>query len=104
MSHPDIDEQVPVRGFTDYSELAEDKAFSKDEEQEGALRRVQALLRSEAKKLHEFNAFDITESDLKIKQQIKVHKMVADIIEPVLEMVEQALSTVDENFRQRNNK
>lgn len=104
MTAPNIDEQVPVRSFFDPREIEEDDTFTKDEEQESTLRRVYVLLKAESKRLHSFDAFDLQETELKIKQQIKAHKLAADIIDPLVETVAQALATVDEKFRQRNNK
>lgn len=99
-----MDEDVPVRSFFDPTELAEDTRFTKDEEDESTLRRVYKLLKQGHDNIDKWHAFDLTETELKLKQQIKAHQIADSIIAPALELVEQALATVDEKFRQRNKK
>lgn len=98
------DEEVPYRSPIDLADVTEDTKFSVDEEQQGALRRVHAILVESIAGLDQWHAFDLVESELKIKQQIKAHQLAAGVLAPVLEAVEQALMTVDEKFRQRNRK
>lgn len=98
------DEQVPVRSFFDPRELAEDTKYTKDEEQQTTLQSVYKILKDGVVGLDKWSAFDLTESELKLKQQIKAHKIAADILTPALEAVEQALIRVDDNFRRRNSK
>jgi hypothetical protein len=98
------DEEVPYRSPFNLSQVTEDTKFSKDEEEESTLRRVFKLLDSAMADLDKWHAFDIAESELKIKQQIKAHAIAAAIIAPCLEEVRQALATVDEKFRRRNQK
>lgn len=102
MNHPNTDEDVPVRGYTDYAGLREDKHVTKDEEQVGTLRQVHVILRDKARELDSWRAFNCTDTDLKLKQHIHAHKMAYDIVSPCLDLVEQALALVDEQFRQRN--
>ena len=98
------DEDIPYRSSIDLGTVTENKTFTKDEEEQSSLRRVQKILQDGLNDLDKWHAFDLTETELKLKQQVKAHQMAAAIIAPVLEAVNQALSTVDENFRQRNNK
>ena len=97
------DEDIPYRSAIPETVVADTK-FSKDEEQEPTLRRVYKLLKDGVDDLGRWNAFDLTETELKLKQQIKAHQIAASILEPALDAVTQALATVDENFRQRNQK
>jgi hypothetical protein len=101
------DEEVPVRSFTDYSDIKEDVKFSKDEEQESTLRQVFVLLQEGMSSLATWDAFTANhrkESDLKLKQDIHAHEMAYDILAPAYDLVKQALITVDQRFRERNNK
>lgn len=99
----DPNEEIPVRGFTDYSALKEDDGYSQDEEEQSTLRRVHKILKDAVTDLDKFHAFDLVETELKLKQQIKAHQLAAGILAPTLEAVEQALATVDEKYRKRNN-
>lgn len=106
MSYIDPDENVPVRSYFDPSSLAEDTSFSKDEDEQSTLRRVYKLLKDASDDIDKWHAFADGHrllSDLKLKQDIHAHQLAASIIEPALEAVAQALATVDEKFRQRNN-
>jgi hypothetical protein len=96
------DEEVPVRGFTDYAALADHGEYSKDEEEQSTLRIVHKLFKDALNSLDSYHVFDLTETELKLKQQIKAHRLAADILAPLLEALEQALATVDEKFRMRN--
>lgn len=103
MNTPDMNEEVPVRSYFDLKALKEDTKFTQDELEESTLRRVYKMLHDGVAELDKWHAFDLTETELKLKQQIKAHKMAADILTPILEAVAQALATVDDKFRQRNN-
>jgi 3-phosphoglycerate kinase len=101
------DEEVPVRSFTDYADIKEDTKFSKDEEQESTLRQVFALLQDGMTGLATWDAFSAAhrkDSDLKLKQDIHAHELAYDILAPAYDLVKQALITVDQRFRERNNK
>lgn len=102
-----MDEQVPVRSFFDPTDLAADDKFTEDEAQETTLRRVYKILKAGMDDLDKWHAFTDGHrqlSELKLKQDIHAHELAAAIIAPALEEVVQALATVDEKFRQRNNK
>lgn len=98
------DEEVPYRAPFNLNSVKEDLKFSKDEEEQSTLRRVFTLLKDALADLDKWHAFDLTESELKLKQQIKAHQMAADSIGPAYEEVRQALATIDEKFKQRNQK
>lgn len=105
MSQRDLDEDVPVRGFFNPKDLAEDTTYTTDEVQESSLRRVYLILKQGSNDLDKWHAFADGHrhlSELKLKQDIHAHELAANIIAPALELVEQALATVDEKFRQRN--
>jgi hypothetical protein len=107
MSYIDPEENVPVRSFFDPTELAEDKRFTKDEEDERTLRQIYKVLKEGMDGLDQWHAFSDGHrqlSELKLKQDIHAHQIAAAIIAPALEAAEQALATVDEKFRQRNKK
>ena len=97
-------EEVPYRNSAaDLKALVDDTTFSKDEEDQGTLRNVYKILKDGVDDLDKWHAFDLTESELRLKQQIKAHQVAASILQPSLEAVEQALAMVDEKFRRRNN-
>lgn len=98
------DEEVPVRSFTDYGQMTEDDKFSIDEGQQSTLVRVHDLLQDKIKEIKSFDLFDLVETELKLKQQIKVHRMVYDILEPLRETIAQTIESIDDKFKQRNNK
>jgi hypothetical protein len=98
------DEDIPYRSTADLGSVIEDKSFSKDEEEESTLRRVYKSLKESYDSLDKWHAFDLTDTELKLKQQVKAHQLAAAIIGPALEAVETALQTVDANFIQRNKK
>lgn len=105
MSYIDPEENVPVRSFFNPTDLVEDKTYSKDEEDESTLRRVHKILQEASDDLDKWHAFSDGHrqmSELKLKQDIHAHATAAAIIEPALELVTQALATIDEKFRQRN--
>lgn len=107
MSYIDPEENVPVRSFFDLGEVTEDTKFSEDEAQESALRRVYKILKSGMDDIDKWHAFADGHrqlSELKLKQDIHAHEMAAAVIAPALEEVVQALATVDEKFRKRNNR
>jgi len=99
-----VDEEVPYFSITDTKDITERVGPTKDEEQQSTLRQVYAILKEGVANLRSFDAFDLTGTELAVKQQIKAHKMAADIVEPALDLVEQALKTVDQNFRERMEK
>lgn len=95
-------EEIPYRSFVDLKSVTEDTKFSKDEDEESTLRRVYHILHNGMVELDKWHAFDLTETELKLKQQIKAHQLAADLIGPIYEAVAQALATVDDKFKQRN--
>jgi hypothetical protein len=101
MSNHD-DEEVPYRSPFDLNEVTEDKTFSEDEAQEPTLRRVYKILKGGLEELDKWHAFDLVETEMKLKQQIKAHALAASILAPAVEEVRQALATIDEKFKQRN--
>lgn len=98
------DEEVPYRGVIGLDSVIEDTKFSKDEEEESTLRRVYKILKKSLDEIDKWHAFDLTETELKFKQQVVAHRMADNIVAPAFEEVRQALATIDEKFRQRNNK
>lgn len=99
------DEEIPVTGIVDPRQLGEPVQFTKDEEEQSTLRRVYVILREKMADIDKWHAFERkTDSELSIKQQIKARQIAFEIVAPAFEAVEQALATVDEKFRQRNNK
>lgn len=97
------DEEVPVRSSFDLGSVTEDTGFTKDEEEQSTLRRVHAEFDAGMKALDNFHVFDLTESEMKIKQQIKGHKIAYDLVAPLFDSLTQALATIDENYKRRNN-
>lgn len=97
------DEEVPYRSPFDLNEVKEDEGFSTDESEQSTLRRVYKLLKESNSRLDQWHAFDLTCGEMTLKQQVKAHQLAADIIAPALEEVRQALATIDEKFKQRNN-
>lgn len=98
------DEEIPYRSTADLGSLVEDEKFTQDEDEQSTLRRVHKILADGVAQLDKWHAFDLTETELKLKQQIKAHQLAAGLLEPTLDAVTQALATIDENFRKRNNK
>lgn len=104
MTYSNPDEDVPVTGMVNPYDLKEKDEFTVDEQEESTLRQVYKILSGGLADLDKWHAFDLTESELKLKQQIKAHAIAASLLAPAVEAVAQALATVDEKFRRRNNK
>ena len=98
-----LNEEVPYRSPIDVMNPEPEKTFTQDEADNSTLLRVRTLLREAVTALDQFHAFDLTESELKLKQQIKAHQIAYDILSPLLETVEQAIRTNDTRYKQRNN-
>lgn len=98
------DEEVPYRTAFDIQTPTPAAKFTRDEADQSTLIRVLQILREGVADLDKWHAFDLTESELKLKQQIKAHQIAMSILAPTVEAVEQALAMVDEAFKQRNNK
>lgn len=97
------DEEVPYRSAINLRSVKEDTKFTKDEEEQSTLRRVHKILKDAVAEIDAYRVFDLAEGELKLKYQIKARRLAADIVIPTLDLVEQALATIDEKFRQRNN-
>jgi hypothetical protein len=96
------DENVPYRSPVPIEVTSTANRFTKDEEEQSTLRQVQRTLRESLDRLDKWHAFDLTESELKLKQQIKAHAIAASILSPAVESVERALEKIDEAFKLRN--
>lgn len=97
-------EDIPYRSSAILESVKADTTFSKDEEQQTTLRSVHKAFKEAVANLDSWHAFDISETELKIKQQIKSHQMAYDIVTPLLDVLTQALETIDTNFKSRNKK
>lgn len=107
MNFPDTNEEVPTRSpFSVLGEVQEDKkVFTKDEEDASTLRRIYNMFSEKLNELDQFHLFTKEAralSDLKLKQQIEAHQLAYDILAPLHETMKQALTVVDERFRERN--
>jgi hypothetical protein len=62
---------------------------------------VRGLLADGIAQLNGFNAFDLVESELKIKQQIKAHQLAYDILAPLLETIDNTITQINSKHRSK---
>lgn len=70
-----------------------------DEQNFDSLKIARQTLADALEGLDKWHAFDSTETELKLKQQIKAHQMAYNIIAPVFEMLNQAVMTIDDKYK-----
>lgn len=94
-----LDEQIQYRssGIGNLPTPAENSVV--DEREFSTLKQAHRLLAEGLDNLHSFNAFDLTESELKIKQQIKAYQVAADILQPISDMVRDAIIRIDSKYK-----
>jgi hypothetical protein len=95
-------EEIPYRTAIPSQTPPATSSYSKDEEQQSTLVIVYKLLQESLDNLDKWSAFDLTESELKLKQQIKAHQLAYGIVSPLAQSVRDALSLVDDKYKQRN--
>lgn len=79
----------------------EQTSFSKDEQEFSTLETIYKIMRDELAELKGWQKIDLTETELKVKQQIKAHQIAVDLLEPLVESMLQALGTVNEKYREK---
>lgn len=72
---------------------------TEDEREFSTLKQADKLLADGIQRLHNFDAFDLTESELKIKQQIRAHQLAADILQPISDMVRDTILRIDSKYK-----
>jgi hypothetical protein len=72
-----------------------------DESEFSTLQTVRGLLADGIAQLNGFNAFDLVESELKIKQQIKAHQLAYDILAPLLETIDNTITQINSKHRSK---
>ena len=98
------DEEIPYRSQIP-SNIVEDTKPSSDEEDHRTIKSIYYNLKAALDKLNSWRAFEHkNDSELSLKQQIKVRQMAFDIINPQVELARDALMKVDATFKQRMNK
>jgi len=94
------DEEVPYRAtMSSLPQVATPDVV--DEQEISALRRALVDLKLGMDGLSEWDAFDLTESELKIKQQIKAHQLAYHIVAPVYEAIKSTVETIDAKYRSK---
>lgn len=78
-----------------------DKRTSADEEQYDTLRQVYLLMKKGLDDLDKWAAFDLTETELKLKQQIKAHQLAYDLIAPLFESIQTAMINVNAKYKEK---
>lgn len=93
-----LDETIPYRSGVGALPTPVETS-TEDEREFSTLKQAHKLLVEGLKQLRDFDAFDLTESELKIKQQIKAHQIAAGIIEPIEGMVRDAIIRIDNKYK-----
>ncbi len=103
------DNSLPYR--SPVTPAAADIPYTQDEQDYNTLKFVQNILAETIDGLYkEFNAFDVlsdgtdTEKRDKMMRQIAGNQIAYDILSPVKERIDNAITTADSNFNQRNRK
>lgn len=91
-------ENVPYRA-TISSLPAPATTSSVDENEFSTLQTVRKLFAESIGQLNSFNAFDLTESEMKIKQQIKAHELAYDILAPLLETIDNTIMQINSKYK-----
>jgi hypothetical protein len=94
-----LDEQLQYRSSGVGSLPAPAETSIADEREFSTLKQAHRLLQEGIAQLHSFDAFDLTESELKIKQQIKAHQIAADTLQPIADSVRDAIITIDSKYK-----
>lgn len=94
-----LDEQLQYRTSGISPLPAQAETSIADEREFSTLKQAHRLLQEGLALLHHFNAFDLTESELKVKQQIKAHQLAEGIIQPIADMVRDAILTIDSKYK-----
>jgi hypothetical protein len=93
-----LDEMIPYRSGVGSLPTAATTS-TEDEREFSTLKQAHRLLQDGIDRLHGFDAFDLTESELKIKQQIKAHQIAADTLQPIADMVRDAIMRIDTKYK-----
>lgn len=93
-------EEIPYRSAVRVNLPEADKASTQDEANYDTLRAVRDALASGIYELDKWSAFDLTESEMDIKQQIKAHQLAFEILSPLLEALNGSLEAVDRKYKQ----
>lgn len=94
-----LDEQLQYRSSGIGNLPTPDEGSQQDEREFSTLKQAHKLLAEGIEQLHSFDAFDLTESELKIKQQIKAHQIAADTLQPIADMVRDAIIKIDSKYK-----
>lgn len=90
MEEPEIPYRTRLKDFTPTSPVS-----STDENEYSTLLKVRNDLAADLAQLDNWSAFDLTESELSIKQQIKAHQLAYDILSPIFDALNNTVNEIN---------
>lgn len=100
MDFQEDDEAIPYRAPV-FHAPREEKTVTDDEQDYDTLRSIHRVLKEGLENIDKWHAFDSTESELKMKQQVVAHRMAYGLIAPLFESVDAAIKVVDDKYREQ---
>ena len=96
MTDPDIPYRTSVPNFTPAASVS-----STDENEFSTLLQARNEFGEAIAQLHHWDAFDLEEKELTVKEQIKAHRVAYDILLPLYESFNDTVNQINAKYREK---